>query len=143
VPACHEDLVVRHIAFVLRATTARKVWTEQRPVGRPIAFWDGVRGSSPDQADQSQAPAARCRPASSRRALDKETTRTKGYEASPSGPGPSRRGTGLRLNVGQLLALAIGGCLGNDARYVGDEQAIATGPVPVDLSLTLDDTRHS
>jgi organic hydroperoxide reductase OsmC/OhrA len=49
-------------------------------------------------------------------------------------------GRGLGLNGGQLLALAIGGCLCNDVRYVADEQAIAIGGVSVDVSLTLDDT---
>ena len=49
-------------------------------------------------------------------------------------------GRGLGLNGGQLLALAIGGCLCNDVRYVADEQAIAIGSVFVDVSLTLDDT---
>jgi len=48
-------------------------------------------------------------------------------------------GQGLGLNGGQLLALAIGGCLYNDVRYVADEQAIAIGGVSVDVSLTLDD----
>ena len=49
-------------------------------------------------------------------------------------------GRGLGLNGGQLLALAIRGCLRNDVRYVADEQAIAIGGVSVDVSLTLDET---
>ena len=43
----------------------------------------------------------------------------------------------LGFNGSQLLALAIGGCLCNDLRYVAEKQGIAIRALAVDVSLTL------
>ncbi len=47
-------------------------------------------------------------------------------------------GMGLGFNGGQLLALAIGGCLCNDLRYVAHEMGIALETIEVDVELELD-----
>ena len=52
---------------------------------------------------------------------------------------PAGRAGGMDLgfNGGQLLALAIGGCLCNDLRYVAEKQGIAIHTLAVDVALTL------
>lgn len=50
-------------------------------------------------------------------------------------------GAGSGLNGGQLLALAIGGCLANDVRYVAAEQGVPVDDVRVEVELDLDDGR--
>ncbi|MEM7026140.1 MAG: OsmC family protein [Pseudomonadota bacterium] len=47
-------------------------------------------------------------------------------------------GKGLGFNGGQLLALAIGGCLCNDLRYVAHGMGIALTQIEVDVTLTLE-----
>lgn len=48
-------------------------------------------------------------------------------------------GAGTGLNGGQLLALAIGGCLSNDLRYVAAERGDRIDDVRVDVAVHLDD----
>ena len=50
-------------------------------------------------------------------------------------------GRGLGLNGGQLLALAIGGCLSNDVRYVAAHQSVEVDDVAVDVSVEIEDAR--
>jgi organic hydroperoxide reductase OsmC/OhrA len=52
-------------------------------------------------------------------------------------------GAGAGLNGGQLLALAIGGCLANDVRYVAAELGVQVDDVAVDVDLDLADERVS
>lgn len=47
-------------------------------------------------------------------------------------------GKGLGFNGGQLLALAIGGCLCNDLRYVAHEMGVALGKIAVTVTLELE-----
>ena len=53
-------------------------------------------------------------------------------------PDGTAGGRGLGFNGGQLLALAIGGCLCNDLRYVGHEMKIRLSSVEVDVSVAFD-----
>ncbi|MBA3324762.1 MAG: OsmC family protein [Rhodobacteraceae bacterium] len=46
-------------------------------------------------------------------------------------------GMGLGFNGGQLLALAIGGCLANDLRDVAHDLGVALGDVRIGVSLDL------
>jgi organic hydroperoxide reductase OsmC/OhrA len=46
-------------------------------------------------------------------------------------------GTGLGFNGGELLALAIGGCMCNDLRYVADAAGVRLASVAVEVTLTL------
>jgi len=46
-------------------------------------------------------------------------------------------GTGLGFNGGELLALAIGGCLCNDLRYAGHAMGVALGEIAVGVTLEL------
>jgi organic hydroperoxide reductase OsmC/OhrA len=48
-------------------------------------------------------------------------------------------GRGLGFNGGQLLALAIGGCLCNDLRYVGHAIGVALGEIAVSVTLEIGD----
>jgi organic hydroperoxide reductase OsmC/OhrA len=47
-------------------------------------------------------------------------------------------GQGLGFNGGQLLALAIGGCLCNDLHYVAHEMGVRLTSVAVDVTVTFD-----
>lgn len=47
-------------------------------------------------------------------------------------------GAGAGMNGGQLLALAIGGCLANDVRYVAAIRGDSIDDVQVDVSLEID-----
>lgn len=47
-------------------------------------------------------------------------------------------GKGLGFNGGQLLALAIGGCICNDLRYVAYDMGIALGRISVSVALDLE-----
>lgn len=47
-------------------------------------------------------------------------------------------GKGLGFNGGELIALAIGGCLCNDLRYVGYEMGIDIANLEVDVTVSLD-----
>jgi organic hydroperoxide reductase OsmC/OhrA len=46
-------------------------------------------------------------------------------------------GMGLGFNGGQLLAIAIGGCLCNDLRYTAEKQGIAIRSLAVDVTVTM------
>jgi organic hydroperoxide reductase OsmC/OhrA len=48
-------------------------------------------------------------------------------------------GRGLGFNGGQLLALAIGGCLCNDLRYVADRRGAALGAFGIEVDLDIED----
>jgi organic hydroperoxide reductase OsmC/OhrA len=48
-------------------------------------------------------------------------------------------GRGLGFNGGQLLAMAIGGCLCNDLRYVAHDWGVELDDVMVDVSVDLED----
>lgn len=48
-------------------------------------------------------------------------------------------GRGLGHSGGQVLALAIGGCLCNDLRYLAAEEGLALGDISVDVSLTIEE----
>jgi organic hydroperoxide reductase OsmC/OhrA len=47
-------------------------------------------------------------------------------------------GKGLGFNGGQLLGIAIGGCLCNDLRYVAAERGIRIATIAIDVSVTFD-----
>jgi organic hydroperoxide reductase OsmC/OhrA len=47
-------------------------------------------------------------------------------------------GSGLGFNGGQLLALAIGGCLCNDLHYAADAANVRLAALAVDVSITFD-----
>lgn len=47
-------------------------------------------------------------------------------------------GAGLGFNGGQLLALAIGGCMCNDLRYVAHNLGVALGAISVSVQLDLE-----
>ena len=47
-------------------------------------------------------------------------------------------GKGLGFNGGQLLGIAIGGCLCNDLRYVAAERGIRITTIAVDVSVTFE-----
>ncbi len=46
-------------------------------------------------------------------------------------------GMGLGSNGGQLLAIAIGGCLCNDLQYAAEEQGVAIRSLSVDVTMTM------
>ncbi len=46
-------------------------------------------------------------------------------------------GMGLGFNGGQLLAIAIGGCMCNDLRYVAEKQGIVIRDLAVDVSVEI------
>ena len=46
-------------------------------------------------------------------------------------------GMGLGFNGGQLLAIAIGGCLCNDLQYTAEKQGIAIRDLAVDVSVEI------
>jgi putative redox protein len=48
-------------------------------------------------------------------------------------------GAGAGMNGGQLLALAIGGCLANEVRYIADRRGESIDDVQVDVSVEIDD----
>jgi uncharacterized OsmC-like protein len=50
-------------------------------------------------------------------------------------PDGSAGGLGLGFNGGQLLALAIGGCLCNDLYYLAHEMGIQVSSIEVDVSI--------
>jgi organic hydroperoxide reductase OsmC/OhrA len=50
-------------------------------------------------------------------------------------------GQGSGLNGGQLLAMAVGGCLSNDVRYVAAERGVEVEDVEVDVELEIEDAR--
>ncbi|MDI7864820.1 OsmC family protein [Rhizobiaceae bacterium n13] len=47
-------------------------------------------------------------------------------------------GMGLGFNGAQLLALAIGGCLCNDLRYIAHGRGVVLGKIAVSVSVTLE-----
>ncbi len=47
-------------------------------------------------------------------------------------------GQGLGFNGGQLLGLAVGGCLCNDLRYVAHEMGIRLASLAVDVTVTFE-----
>jgi putative redox protein len=48
-------------------------------------------------------------------------------------------GMGLGSSGGRLLAMAIGGCLSNDVRYVAQDWGVSIDDVEVDVSLEIED----
>lgn len=46
-------------------------------------------------------------------------------------------GMGLGFNGGQLLAIAIGGCLCNDLRYMAEKQGVAIRSLAVDVTVAM------
>lgn len=46
-------------------------------------------------------------------------------------------GMGLGFNGGQLLAIAIGGCLCNDLRYMAEKRGIAIRSLAIDVTLAM------
>ena len=49
-------------------------------------------------------------------------------------------GLGLGFNGGELLALAIGGCLCNDLRYAAHAEGVALGDIAVSVTVRIDGT---
>jgi organic hydroperoxide reductase OsmC/OhrA len=49
-------------------------------------------------------------------------------------------GQGLGFNGGELLGLAVGGCLCNDLQYAAAFRDIVLGTFGIDVAVTLDDT---
>ena len=47
-------------------------------------------------------------------------------------------GTGLGFNGGEMLALALGGCLCNALRYMAETLATPLGPINVEVTLDLE-----
>src|SRR5215213_7939188 len=64
--------------------------------------------------------------------------RTDGHAVVVDRPAGVAGGAGAGMNGGQLLALAIGGCLANDVRYVAALRNDTIDDVQVDVSLELD-----
>jgi len=56
-------------------------------------------------------------------------------------PAGAAGGAGTGMNGGELLALAIGGCLANDVRYVADGLGVQIDDVTVDVDIELIDGR--
>lgn len=53
-------------------------------------------------------------------------------------PAGKAGGTGSGFNGGELLALAIGGCLCNDLQYAAHEMSIDLTSIAVDIEITFD-----
>jgi organic hydroperoxide reductase OsmC/OhrA len=64
-----------------------------------------------------------------------------GREVVADRPDGVAGGRGLGFNGGQLLALAIGGCLCNDLRYVAHDAGIALGAFGLDVDVVVEDGR--
>ena len=64
--------------------------------------------------------------------------RTGGHAVVVDRPAGVAGGAGAGMNGGQLLALAIGGCLANDVRYVAAVRHDTIDDVQVDVSLEID-----
>ena len=64
--------------------------------------------------------------------------RTGGHTVVVDRPAGVAGGAGAGMNGGQLLALAIGGCLANDVRYVAAVRNDAIDDVQVDVALEID-----
>lgn len=47
-------------------------------------------------------------------------------------------GMGLGFNGGQMIALAIGGCLCNDVRYMAEMMGVEIDAIAVDVTITLE-----
>lgn len=65
--------------------------------------------------------------------------RTGGHAVVVDRPAGMAGGAGAGMNGGQLLALAIGGCLSNDVRYVAAERGDPIDDVEVDVSVEIED----
>ena len=65
--------------------------------------------------------------------------RTGGHAVVVDRPAGVAGGAGAGMNGGQLLALAIGGCLANDVRYVAAIRSDTIDDVQVDVSLEIDE----
>lgn len=48
-------------------------------------------------------------------------------------------GLGIGFNGGQLLALALGGCVSNDVRYAAHDKGVQVDSVAVDVDLEIED----
>ncbi|WP_332667489.1 OsmC family protein [Aeromicrobium sp.] len=64
--------------------------------------------------------------------------RTGGHAVVVDRPAGVAGGAGAGMNGGQLLALAIGGCLANDVRYVAAIRNDTIDDVQVDVSVEID-----
>jgi len=64
--------------------------------------------------------------------------RTGGHAVVVDRPAGVAGGAGAGMNGGQLLALAIGGCLANDVRYVAAVRNDVIDDVQVDVALEID-----
>jgi organic hydroperoxide reductase OsmC/OhrA len=53
-------------------------------------------------------------------------------------PAGKAGGQGLGFNGGELLALAIGGCLCNDLQYVAHEMSVKLASIAVDVEVTFE-----
>lgn len=67
--------------------------------------------------------------------------RTGEHEVVVDRPDGVAGGAGLGLNGGQLLALALGGCLANDLRYAADALGADLSDVAVDVAMDIEDGR--
>lgn len=61
-----------------------------------------------------------------------------GHTVTVDRPAGKAGGTGLGFNGGQLLALAIGGCLCNDLHYVAQAMGITLTSLAVEVSVDFD-----
>jgi organic hydroperoxide reductase OsmC/OhrA len=64
-----------------------------------------------------------------------------GHEVVADRPDGVAGGQGLGFNGGQLLALAIGGCLCNDLRYAAHDAGVALGAFGLDVDVEVVDGR--
>jgi organic hydroperoxide reductase OsmC/OhrA len=65
--------------------------------------------------------------------------RTGGHSVVVDRPAGVAGGAGAGLNGGQLLALAIGGCLSNDVRHIAAVRNDTVDDVQVDVSVEIED----
>jgi organic hydroperoxide reductase OsmC/OhrA len=65
--------------------------------------------------------------------------RAGGHSVVADRPAGVAGGAGAGLNGGQLLALAIGGCLSNDVRYVAAIRADTIDDVQIDVFVEIDE----
>ncbi|MBP7002387.1 OsmC family protein [Amaricoccus sp.] len=66
--------------------------------------------------------------------------RARGHTLVVDRPEGKAGGQGLGFNGGELLALALGGCLANDLRYVAHLRGVGLGNVAIRVNLDIDGT---
>jgi organic hydroperoxide reductase OsmC/OhrA len=64
--------------------------------------------------------------------------RARGHTLVVDRPEGRAGGQGLGFNGGELLALALGGCLANDLRYVAEDLGARIEAIAIDVALTLE-----